>query len=201
MPRRVTGKQETHSKSTTYSLDYYFDGGGEWVNDTAHVSQLLYESTREGDTLQVTYLPSNPSVHRLGYIDAPRVTKHEMDWGMGVGAIAGLFTLLMVAAEYSYRQQMRLAVCGVPVVGKIVSCEPPVPGSKTQTYTVKYTFADLRGDTKTSVWNAPEARGKELQPDADVTVLCNIDNPNHFSVYMALDAVQVEGASPPTSAS
>ncbi len=145
---RVTGKQEIHGKSTTYQLDYYFDGGGERVYDTAHVSQFLYESTPVGDALQVTYLPSNPSVHRLGDIDASRVTKHEINWGVGIGGIAGFFALLMMAAEYSYRQQMRLAVSGVPVVGKIVSCEPPTPGSKITTYTVKYTFVDLRGDTK-----------------------------------------------------
>ena len=109
--------------------------------------------------------------------------------------IAGIFLLIQVLTEYSYRRQMRLAIAGVPITGKIVSCEPPPKDSKTTTYTVKYAFANLSGDTRMGSWNAPEARGKQLQPGDNITILCDADNPNNYGLYMALNAVQVEGAS------
>lgn len=192
---QVTGKRETHGKSVSYNLEYRFYSGGEWINDHDDVPQYLYESTPIGDTLGVTYLPSDPTVHRIGSVDDRRVARRTRGWLFGIGGIAAFFLLGIWGIEYDYQRQMRLAISGIPTAGSIISCEPVMSGNQVKWYQVKYTFADLRSNTRTAGWSAPEALGKRLQNGQNVTVLCDADNPNHFVLYTALTAVRVEGAS------
>ena len=191
---QVTGKREAHGKGSTYWLDYNFDAVGKQIQDTDTVPRSLYTSTAEGGTVQVTYLPSNPSIHRAGSVDTARFRNRAGAWGLVVGGITGCFLIGMIVDEYRARRQRRLAVSGVAVAGKIVSLGPPTQRGRSNVYPVNYSFVDLSGNPTTGVWNAPTPYDEYLEPNKDVTVLCDPDKPTRFCLYIELDAVQVQGA-------
>ena len=194
---QVTDSHVYHGKSTTYTLMYRFQGGGEEISGSSEVSRALYESATGGTpVLTVTYLPSNPSIHRLDHVDVPRFLKRTAFWILGVSGITAILMLIVVAAERDYRRQMRLAVSGVPTMARITECKPPEKSSKTGDYILVYEFADTLGIEKIDGWVAPGAIGKQLKVGQNVTVLYDPDNLDINKLYMAMTAVRVEGAQP-----
>ena len=64
---KVTGRHRSGGRSTDYSLDVAFQtGAGMRVRSTESVGRSRYERTRPGDTVPLHYLPSDPSVVKIG---------------------------------------------------------------------------------------------------------------------------------------
>src|SRR5262245_59973164 len=64
---KVTGRHRSGGRSTDYSLDVEFQSrAGVHVRLTESVGRGRYERTKPGDTVPLHYLPSDPSVMKIG---------------------------------------------------------------------------------------------------------------------------------------
>jgi hypothetical protein len=79
---KVTGRHRSGGRSTDYSLDVEFQTrAGVLVRLTESVGRVRYERTKPGHTLPLHYLPSDPSVMKIG-------AKPQLDprgFGMSLG--------------------------------------------------------------------------------------------------------------------
>lgn len=59
--------EETHTRYTNYILTYDFRVGGSLRRATENVSSYVFSNISVGQPVEVTYLPSNPSVSKTSY--------------------------------------------------------------------------------------------------------------------------------------
>jgi Cu/Ag efflux protein CusF len=103
----VTGRHKSGSKSTDYSLDVEFQTrAGVPVTLTESVSKGRYERTKPGDTLPLRYLPSNPSVMKIG--GKPQLDPSGFIMSLGFFIGAGVFYL------HGKRREARQSVQAAP---------------------------------------------------------------------------------------
>ena len=63
----ISNIQETHTRYTNYILTYDFRVGGSLRRATENVSSYAFNNITKGQTVEVTYVPSNPSVSKTSY--------------------------------------------------------------------------------------------------------------------------------------
>ncbi len=63
----ISNIQETHARYTNYSLTYDFRVGGSLRRATENVSSFVFNSVSKGQAVEVTYVPSNPSVSKTSF--------------------------------------------------------------------------------------------------------------------------------------
>src|SRR5262245_61507596 len=106
---KVTGRHRSGGRSTNYSLDVAFQTrAGVRVTSTEDVGRSRYERTKPGDTLPLHYLPSDPSVMKIG-------AKPELD---PRGFIMSVISFIIAGVIY-FRGQRREAVQSVQIVSSV----------------------------------------------------------------------------------
>ena len=88
---RVTGKHSSSGKSSNYYLDFEFPVSGRIVTGSDGVLQKEYWDTAPGTQMPVTYLPSDPTIYRLGIITLESVAQGQRITVVAVGFLALLF--------------------------------------------------------------------------------------------------------------
>jgi hypothetical protein len=142
-----------HGKSDSYWLKYAFGVSGDVIYGETSVTREQYARTAVGESLTVTYLPSDPETHRVGEVTADRVTDERVNWTMGSLAVGLVLGLLFAGTEAHYRYRRRLLRDGVAVVG-VVTGRRAVQSKSTEYY-VRYEYP-LRGQPLTDPWRQGE---------------------------------------------
>ena len=90
---KVTGRHRSGSRSTSHSLDVEFQTrAGVRVRLTESVGRSRYERTKPGDTVPLHYLPSDPSVTKIGA--KPQLDPRGFIGSLGSFIVAGVLYLL-----------------------------------------------------------------------------------------------------------
>ncbi len=186
---RVTGRHESHGKSTTYYLDYEFEGNGQQVEDDEAVSESEYDDTSIGTAIPVVYLPSDPQTHRIGAVNDARIARSRTAWG--VGALVTLIVLggILWANEATRRNHLRLLREGVPVVGVVL--DRNVVQAKSTTYYVQYRFTAPPASAQVKKVSVTKRLYDECAPGTPLTVLHEYARPANNVPYRALSDVRL----------
>jgi Protein of unknown function (DUF3592) len=90
---KVTGRHMSGGKSRHYSLDVEFQTrAGVPVRLTESVGRSRYERTKPGDTVPLHYLPSDPSVMKIGA--KPQIDPQGFIMSLSSFIVAGVYYLL-----------------------------------------------------------------------------------------------------------
>lgn len=187
----VVGKHITQGKSTSYYLDYTFDGDGIWVDGKESVGRDEYEDNRPGEAIQVTFLPSRPDTYLLGAVTQARIEARQGRWLWGEFGAFVFFSLLLIGAEATFRQHLSLLRDGSVAVGTITdrSISPSQNGFfVTYQFTVDGRFAvESRSHSKKVVCTQPFYEQTEL--GQVLTILYNPASPSQNIPYQMLTDV------------
>lgn len=115
----VVGKHITQGKSTSYYLDYTFDGDGIWVDGEESVGEDEYADAQNGEPIQVTFLPSCPQTYDLGTMTQERIRARQRVWLWGEFGAFVFFGLSLVGTEVALRQHLSLLRDGSVAAGTV----------------------------------------------------------------------------------
>lgn len=188
IPGRATPKQETlrrfgvetmgeihrrevrtHNGGPVYYLYYNFqDGDGKGVRASLAVDEPVYSSFKEGDSIEMVYLPQDPFVHAVkGFGDARGARPLGYLW-------VGLLAVAIVGLEIHRIRHKRLVMHGHPIpaiVRKVTRF-----GAATA-YTIECTAGGHRRTLRGS------ERRPGLKVGDSVTVLYRPDKPQRIVLY------------------
>ena len=190
---RVTSRRRTHGKSPSQYIGYVFLVAGKPVSGDQSVSEDLYYKTSIGDSLTITYLPSDLTVQCVGMVDAARVkdTQQTAIAVLGVLTIGFVFCIWII--DRVQRRQLNLLRRGVAVTGAIIHYSVPRPGSSMPYYYFTYEFdAPMVGKLRKTV-PVSVVVGARLANQSVATVLFDSKKPKNNGLYVALTAVQLKG--------
>lgn len=111
------------------------------VTDTFRAPRHLLQSLPTGNTLRVTYLPSDPTVHTWERVDNGLVARHFLSGVVVLLTLAAYTALPLLLIERRLRRQLRLARVGLGVTGSIMVCKPLLWRKKKRGYLLTYAFA------------------------------------------------------------
>ena len=153
---------------TLYRVGYGFSTeAGNPIRISRTVPPRVFDSLRDGETMRVTYLPTNPEVHYLPEITSPVSTRL-------VFFIGGLLLAAAGFAEAQRRLHRRLVMGGTPVSGFTADVRRR---GGVRSFRVNY---DLNGERQT-------LKGTERNPDLKsgqaATVLYNPLIPTRAVIY------------------
>ncbi len=136
----VVGKHITQGKSTSYYLDYTFDGDGIWVDGEESVGEDEYTDAQNGEPIQVTFLPSHPETYRLGAVTQARIMARQGRWLWGGLAASAVLGLLLACAEANFRQHLALLRDGSVAAGTVTDRSIKPISSSQKAFYVTYQF-------------------------------------------------------------
>ncbi len=87
----ISNIEETHTRYTNYSLTYDFRVGGSLRRATENVSSNVFNSISKGQAVDVTYVPSNPSVSKTSFS-----TPHDASLILVMGGITLVVSLCLL---------------------------------------------------------------------------------------------------------
>jgi len=180
----ITDSRMVHGKSNTYYLGYSFPMSKTRIFDENQVSKEMFDRKSIGDSLTVTFLPSDPQIHRLSIINDRSVLGCWLKWASGLLLWLVPFGSVCLGIIYQYRSDLQLARYGVPAQALIKECTVPISNRPTD-YRVTYRFAAPKGE-QTKICSVSCKAGKEFIVNETVTVLYDAANPNFSRLYRAL---------------
>lgn len=183
----------TYGKHTVYILDYVFEAEGEVISDSAVVSHLEYQQTRDSGPLTITYLPGNPHVHRVGTVNRAGFEVTLAGWLVGGTLTFLLLGGLLAKAEMLFRRTRRLLRDGQAVIGVVTERKEKTYQGKygpQTTYTLCYRFPTPQGEQAGQA-TAPRLLSDQFPPSAALTVLYDAKSPRCNQPYQALTEAQI----------
>lgn len=177
--------REVHGKSTSYHVDYsYRDGSGNSHSGHRAVSHSVFRSLTEGGPVDVTYLPENPGIKRLGRVtdrDVAHINWFAFFLFFGSGALClGGFA----ACEKDARKHYALGERGQAAVGEVT--ELRVYRGKSTAYCVRYAFKDALGQTHSRQARARKQLYESLSEGTRLTILYDPKRPQVSLLYAEL---------------
>jgi hypothetical protein len=172
---------------TWYYAAYAFEAGGRSYSFKTNVSPAMYDSLAEGGVCRVTYLPSRPETHCLGYPE-PILRGLNQGWVAGAAVVAALLGLGFTGLEWSLRRELRLARHGEAVVGRVLD-RGKVRMKNSMSYWVSYVFAAPDGP-RNGTADVPGHAWLSLTPGAELVVLYDPERPNRHRPLLALTRVR-----------
>ena len=186
----IMGKHTTHSRTTSYFLDYGFLANWVWVNSDEEVSVAAYDRAETGDPIPVTYLPAHPQTHRVGPVNAARLYHQRAKWVLGGLVTFVVLGSLFLFTEQRYRRHRQLLRDGIPVVGRVLD-RKAVRG-KSITYSVRYGYTPVSAANEISGESTVTPRVYErCLPGAQLTILYDGRHPTRSCPYQALTDVRL----------
>lgn len=134
----VVGKHITQGKSTSYYLDYTFDGDGIWVDGEESVGEDEYTDAQNGEPIQVTFLPSRPQTYDLGTMTQERIQARQSVWLWGEFGAFVFFGLLLIGTEVTFQRHLSLLRDGSVATGTVTDLRSP--GAPQGLFHVAYQF-------------------------------------------------------------
>jgi hypothetical protein len=192
----VTSRYTTRGNrgSTNYWVQFRYTVDAKPYNKEMSASAQDFARLREGDAVEVTYLPADPNNYCVGKPGdhAGRQIRLVFLWAVGTAlALAVVFLYLHI----SMSRELYLARNGVAILGQITGKEA-IRRKNGFTYSVHYAFEPeglpLRYGTKTlamDVW-------LYLCVGLRVTVLYLPENPGRFQLLFGFDHVRFLAAAP-----
>ena len=188
---RVIGKHSTQGKSISYSLEYDFIVGSDWVYGDENVSEDVYAETRNGAALPVTFLPSHPETYERGTVTQERIQARQSAWLWGETWAFAFFGLLLLGMEATLRRHLLLLRGGTAVAGTVTdrSMDPARKEfSVTYEFTVDGRFAvERRSHSKKVICN--RSFHELMETGRALTVLYNPARPSQSIPYRMLTDV------------
>jgi len=165
-------------------LSYQFSASGRTVVDPGDkVPDSLYNEVKSSeDTIQVRYLPEDPSV---SIPEASLPDFRFFGWTRTAFGLlfAACFGGVAVGIPWRLRQEATLASVGVPAVGTIVGMRAGMPWGPQP---VSYAFQDPYGNTLVSQAAVSKQWWRTARPGQAATVLYLPDNPAKHALYAGM---------------
>lgn len=189
----VIAHHMTYGKHNTYLLDYIFQAEGTVISDSADVSHLEYEQTRDGGPLTITYLPGNPQIHRVGTVNRRGFDVTIAGWAVGGSLAFLLLGGLIARAEILTWGARRLLQNGQAVTGVVTERKIKTYQGQSGTrtiYTLCYRFPTPQGE-HSGRNNVTRAFYDQHPPGAALTILYDAQKPARNQPYRALTGVRL----------
>ncbi len=182
---RVVGKHTSVGKSTSYYLEYTFDGDGIWVNGAENVGEDEYTDAQPNETIQVTFLPSYPQIYELGTMTEERIEARQDVWLWGEFAASAFLGLLLFGTEATRRRHLSL-LCGGSVASGIVTDHSTGPSQGVFHVTYQFTADGRLYSEKVS---STQRFHQQAELGQVLTVLYDPARPSHSIPYRMLTDV------------
>jgi hypothetical protein len=195
----VQGRITSHAKdvggrASQSLLAYSYTVGGRTYRDRESVTGAAYQTTRDGDPVALTYLPSDPADNIVGSVTDSMIDQARDLWAVLTGLVAGFLIILTWNHERTIRYHLRLMRDGdvVPAVVaekqvkvQVLDGRRPIPS-----YVVTCNFwADLRPISRQ--FPVPQSLYDAVSPGMALTVLCNPLRAEDSLPYRAFDDVMI----------
>ncbi len=185
---RITGKHTSGHKNTTYYLDYSYTANGRAESGEETVSSSDFRQANAGDSVLVTYLPDDPTVHRVGVVDEARVTHARTLWALGTLGAALVLGLLLVATEANFRNHRALLETGVAVMGRLTN-RYVTRGNKSNSYYIQYEFDGPAGPVSGKA-SVGRSLYDQTSPGTPTTILYDPAKPSNSRPYYIMTGVR-----------
>lgn len=171
-----TPLSELSSSNSGYAY-YSFPATSVAVTGELRASRAELLRTRIGSRLGVTYLPTNPRIHRFGLLNVNQV-RYEIASTLLVFLTGGVYVLMpFLAFERRLRRQLYLARFGEIITATIISCRRSILHGGFEGYRVRYEFV-LPGSRR--IIGRGNIRHTEASPTlvgCPITVLYDVHSP------------------------
>jgi len=184
----VVGKHTFVGKSTSYYLEYTFDGDGIWVNGDESVGEDEYNDTRPGEVIPVTFLPSYPQIYEIGTMTEERIQARQGVWLWGEGAAFAFFSLWVLGMESTFRRHLSLLRNGTVTLGVVTNRSTRPPQGPPQ---VTYQFV-ADGKTYSEKISTSFRFYEQAELGKTLTILYDSARPSHSIPYRMLRDVFLE---------
>ncbi|HEY3781627.1 MAG TPA: hypothetical protein VGL56_11115 [Fimbriimonadaceae bacterium] len=135
----ITFKHTAYNKTTNYYLSYAYNGSFQGQQE---VDLSTYVKADVGDPITITYLATNPAIHREGSVSGERVTGQTLDYGAVLLAILAVPFGFLVPTRKEFILQKRILLGGIQTEGQIFEDKISPKGSF---HRVRYRFTDNHG--------------------------------------------------------
>ena len=135
----VMGKYTGDFGSYSCYVWYEFPFGRYRFPDSIPVSLDEYEATRIPSPLTVTFLPADPTIHRVGVVDQVRMNQELSQWEWAIGLTSTFFAMYWAFVERRYRWRIFLLRHGIAVPATVTSTE--ARRISKSSYWVLYTYS------------------------------------------------------------
>lgn len=171
-----------------FRVTYAFNASGARLRREVSVSETRFRTFRPGGRVRVTYLPENPTVSRLGAIDAELVRQQRADLCAGMMVAGALLGCLLAAAEWDLRRQFWLATWGAVSRAEVTRLAGD-PGARV--WRVRYRFPLPGGRLGAGGALVPRRAVEGAGRGALIPVLYDPRRPKASAPVAALTAVQI----------
>jgi hypothetical protein len=185
----VTGHHVSGSKSRSYHVEYRFNANNSTIFDDEKVSHNDYDMLWDGTNIQVTYLPNDTTIHRLGVVDAERVARLRSNWQLALALITGVAAIAYGLLLFTYRRQLLLLGSGHCVRATIDSIRVHRGKNPYRVLVLRYISQD--GQTLTRKVTAPINADWAMNEESEVPYLYMADSPKTGAIVMQLKLVDL----------
>jgi len=172
-----------------HGLEFRFRAGGEERTGSVRVSRRMAEASPPGTELTVTYLPRDPSIHRIGRVDETRAEEPWREALLAAAIVAAALAIAAAGVELWLRRQRALARDGAAAVATVTGVTP-VRGRRPPRFQVAYRFQPPSAPPLESRTVLCGAAAGKLQAGDPLTVLYDPHEPGRHALQMGLTAVR-----------
>lgn len=175
-----------------YPISYRFDYQGRTYSDRQRVRRSFYEGLRDVDTVEVTFLPRDPNVHKLGRVTNADVEKDMANGILIVVLVSGLFGGLAWAIRAAAQRESRILSDWTATSAQILESKKSYGSEHGTTYKLKIRYrvprqADVEATTKFT------RQGKlDLPVGSFVDVLYDPEDVTRVRIREGLTAAEVD---------
>lgn len=183
---RVIGLDIHRGKNTEYCVRYRFtdENLGAHESDWS-VSKREFAALRAGGSVDVTYLPGDPSLSRPWRISPQMLARTDHDVTV-LGLVFGLIGLVAIALfERAARLHWSLAESGEPTIATVVKRSTYTNKGAT-TYFATYEFADTHGQMRRRRARVPQAVYEAVLEGQGLVILFDPEWPKRSLPYASL---------------
>jgi hypothetical protein len=195
---QVIGKDSVRDPAAGGPVHFAFRIDGRAIVGHYDASPEEHANAWIGMTLPVTYLPSDPRIHRRGVANGQAVLASCRKWGGFL--LKGLLLLgaPFLAIERRFQPQLYLARAGLAVTGTVITRLPLGRRRQPAAYRLAYRFPMPNGQTQTGCARVKREAAERLLPGDPLAILYEPGHPERSLPEAALSAVQIRPAEKPT---
>jgi hypothetical protein len=196
---QIIGRDIVRDPAAGGPVHYAFRVGGRAIVGHYNASPEEYANAWTGRPLPVTYLPSDPRIHRRGVAEGHTVLEMCRKWGWSL--LEGLLLLgaPFLALERRFQPQLRLARAGRAVTGTVTGCLPLGRRRQPAAHRLDYRFPMPNGQTQVGSARVKREAAERQQPGDPLAILYDPDRPERNLPEAALSAVQIRPSEQPAS--
>lgn len=181
----ITGARVRGGRHPDYIVDYAYEVGGVEHRGSTEVSESWYEKVKIGDAQTVTYLRSQPALHRPYVADRAALDLRLRRAPFVLAAVVVFTALLLVVSLVPVRRRLALARHGTAATATVLE----VQRKRKHGFRVLYAFDLPGGDVGESSDAVHASEAAKLTPGTKITIVFDPQNPANNATWLGLGDV------------